>query len=70
MKTGSIRTLQARQDRLLVEYHEAVAEIAAEIEEIRTARGTKIKAPDWTGHHEVGRDADPDRDYFDYSGRN
>lgn len=39
-----------------MEYHEAVAEIAAEIEEIRKARGTKIKEADWSDYREPGRD--------------
>jgi hypothetical protein len=51
-----IRQLQKEKERLLEEYHAKIALIDNQIENIREARGTKLKEKPMTGYHETGRD--------------
>jgi len=56
--TGSIKELRARQAASLAAHHKLHAELEAQIVAIRKKQGTKLKAPDYSGYHEAGRDAD------------
>jgi len=57
--TKSIRDLRQQQAAALRVYHEEYARLEAEIEAIRTARGTKLKGLDYEGYYEIGRDQVP-----------
>ena len=58
---GSIRELKARQAASLAAHHKLHAELEAQIAAIRKKQGKKLKAPDYSGWHEAGRDRDPTR---------
>jgi hypothetical protein len=51
----SIRELKAQQLAALKAYHAEYLRLEAEIEEIRKARGTKLKTPVYEEFYEAGR---------------
>lgn len=55
----SIKELRALQAASLAAHHKLHAELEDEIKAVRKAQGTKLKAPDYTGYREPGRDAEP-----------
>jgi hypothetical protein len=55
MKTQSIRELRALQAKALEAYHTEHRRLEAEIQAIRTARGTKLKEKVFESYHEPGR---------------
>jgi len=59
--SGSIRELKARQAASLAAHHKLHAELEAQIAAIRKKQGRKLKAPDYSGWHETGRDREPTR---------
>ena len=55
MKTQSCRELWALQAKPLEAYHTEHRRLEAEIQAIRTARGTKLKEKVFESYHEPGR---------------
>jgi hypothetical protein len=55
MKTQSIRELRALQAKALEAYHTEHRRLEAEIQAIRTVRGTKIKEKVFEEYYEAGR---------------
>jgi hypothetical protein len=55
MKTQSIRELRALQAKALEAYHAEHRRLEAEIQAIRTVRGTKLKEKVFESYHEPGR---------------
>lgn len=55
IKTQSIRELRALQAKALEAYHAEHRRLEAEIQAIRTARGTKLKEKVFESYHEPGR---------------
>ena len=60
----NIKVIRDELNNLRTEYEARVAELNAEIDAVRKSRGTKLKAPDWSGHHDFGRDCDPGVDMY------
>lgn len=59
MKTQSIRELKALQAEALAKYHAEYARLEAEIQSIRQARGTVLKAKPFEEYYEPGRSRMP-----------
>ena len=55
LKTQSIRELRALQAKALEAYHAEHRRLEAEIQAIRTVRGTKLKEKVFESYHEPGR---------------
>lgn len=54
-----IKEIKAEKSRVLAEFHAKNASLDAEIEAVRTARGTKLKVVPMESWYEEGRDRDP-----------